>query len=242
MRGILLCALLAASSYPREAAKWRAEYERALKAPDGWLSLVALEWLHPGMNRLQTPGAGSVNVLNGKGTWIPGSVKDVSVVVIERGGKLAARIRNSNAASRLHFTGTRWFAASEAWRVKATWVAYPKGKTIPIVNILGMKSDEPCPGYAEFNLQGRTMRLEPVLEENQLFFMFRDMTNARETYGAGRFLYAPVPKGNQVELDFNQAHNPPCAYTAFATCPLPPKQNTLPIAVEAGEKSDQVHK
>ena len=86
-------------------------------------------------------------------------------------------------------------------------------------------------------MKGKTLRLEPVTEDNQLFFMFKDGTSGKGTYGAGRFVYAAMPKGDSVEIDFNQAHNPPCAFTAFATCPLPPKQNTLAVSVEAGEKN-----
>ena len=100
-----------------------------------------------------------------------------------------------------------------------------------------MTDEEPSPGYAEFQIKGRTLRLEPVAEEDDLFFMFKDTTSGRTTYGAGRFLYADKPKDGTVELDFNKAENPPCAFTAFATCPLPPKQNALPLAVEAGEKT-----
>ena len=99
-----------------------------------------------------------------------------------------------------------------------------------------MTSDEPSPGAAEFTLQGRAMRLEPIVEDDHLFFLFKDLTSGKTTYGSGRFLYAAMPKDGVVELDFNKAENPPCAFTAFATCPLPPKQNALPIAVDAGEK------
>ena len=82
---------------------------------------------------------------------------------------------------------------------------------------------------------GHPYRLDPVLEGDQLFFIFRDLTSATTTYGAGRFLYADLPKEGKVVLDFNKAQNPPCAFTPFATCPLPPKQNRLPVKIEAGE-------
>ncbi len=166
---------------------------------------------------------------------------DVTATIIERGGKFGVRLRDPNAETRREFTGCKWFPASDAWRVKAKWVPYPKPKTIAITNILGMTDQEPSPGYAEFTLQGRKMTLEPVLEDGELFFMFKDATSAKTTYGAGRFLYAALPKGDSVELDFNKAHNPPCAFTAFATCPLPPKQNILPAAIEAGEKNYGKH-
>ena len=175
---------------------------------------------------------------------------DVMVTIIERDGKSAqaegsvvreqkkfgARIRDPHAETRRDFKGCTWFPADPAWRIRAKWTAWPKPKTIAITNILGMTDQEPSPGYAEFTLQGKTMRLEPVLEDDELFFMFKDATSAKSTYGAGRFLYAKLPKGDTVELDFNKAHNPPCAFTAFATCPLPPRQNVLTTAIEAGEK------
>jgi uncharacterized protein (DUF1684 family) len=95
------------------------------------------------------------------------------------------------------------------------------------------------PGYAEFTLQGRKLRLDPVLEEDgatQLFFIFRDETAPKETYGGGRFLYSDLPRDGRVVIDFNEAYSPPCAFTDFATCPLPPRQNRLPIRIEAGER------
>jgi uncharacterized protein (DUF1684 family) len=89
----------------------------------------------------------------------------------------------------------------------------------------------------EFTLAGKTMRLEPVLSGGRLFFVFRDLTSGKGTYPAGRFLYADLPQDGKVTLDFNQAYNPPCAFTPFATCPLPLPQNRLPIALETGEKN-----
>jgi uncharacterized protein len=100
------------------------------------------------------------------------------------------------------------------------------------------------PGIAEFILDGKTYRLEPILEkpgDKQLFFIFRDLTSKTETYGAGRFLYTPLPdqglaQPGDVELDFNRAENPPCAYTPYATCPLPLPQNRLQVAIPAGQQ------
>jgi uncharacterized protein (DUF1684 family) len=88
-------------------------------------------------------------------------------------------------------------------------------------------------------LHGQDLRLYPVLEEpgaKELFFIFRDQTSGKETYGAGRFLYSALPREGTVVLDFNKAYNPPCAFTPYATCPLPPKENRLAVRVEAGEK------
>jgi uncharacterized protein (DUF1684 family) len=116
-------------------------------------------------------------------------------------------------------------------------VAEPR--KIPILNVLGQTEDSECPGYAVFRLNGHEFKLYPILEEpgaKELFFLFRDQTSAKETYGAGRFLYSALPQNGQVVLDFNKAHNPPCAFTAYATCPLPPPENRLAVRIEAGEK------
>ncbi len=240
------------SGYP----EWRANYEASLKAPDGWLSVAGLSWLHEGANTIDVPNqkrivlrldSGKVTSekrhLKSDATDHPDVLKygEVTLTIIERGGKTGVRLRDPNAETRREFTGCKWFPADPAWRISAKWVPYLKPKTIAITNILGMTDQEPSPGYAEFTLQGKKMTLEPVLEDGELFFMFKDATSARSTYGAGRFLYAALPKGSEVELDFNKAHNPPCAFTAFATCPLPPKQNILTAAIEAGEKNYGKH-
>jgi uncharacterized protein (DUF1684 family) len=170
----------------------------------------------------------------------------IALTVIKRGDKTGVRMRDPDASTRRTFTGCKWFPASQTWRVQAKWVAWPTPKTIKITNILGMTDEEPSPGYAEFTLNGRTLRLEPVGDNTGLSFMFKDATSGSSTYAPGRFLDADAPKdgvakNGMVILDFNQAYNPPCAFTAFATCPLPPKQNALPIAVEAGEKKYSEH-
>ena len=111
---------------------------------------------------------------------------------------------------------------------------------IQIPTIVGYSETMRSPGTVKFMLRGRELTLEPVIEDPkdpQLFFIFRDATSGKGTYGAGRFLYAAMPKDGKVILDFNRAYNPPCAFTPFATCPLPPKQNWLPVAVSAGEKA-----
>lgn len=248
--------LLAASAPAENYAKWRADYEASLKAPDGWLSVSGLYWLHEGVNTVLLPAKPIELRLNGSGKVTfdkrelqsdasphPDVLKigDVSVTIIERGGKVGVRLRDPNADTRRNFTGCKWFPANPAWLIHAKWVAYPKPKMIAITNILGMVDREPSPGYAEFTLAGKAMRLEPVVEDNELFFMFKDATSGRTTYGAGRFLYTEMPRRGAVDLDFNKATNPPCAFTAFATCPLPPRQNILPEAIEAGEKSYGTH-
>lgn len=159
--------------------------------------------------------------------------------VIKRGDRHALRVKHADAPTRLQFAGLQYWPGGRDWKIDAKFVPHPAGKTIPIVNIVGMTDEVPNPGAVEFQREGRTHRLE-VLDEGdgQLFLIYADRTSGHGSYGAGRYLYADMPdaKGNVV-LDFNQGYNPPCAFTAFATCPLPPPENRLDLAVTAGEKA-----
>jgi uncharacterized protein (DUF1684 family) len=123
-----------------------------------------------------------------------------------------------------------------AWRVTARFEPAPPGAMLEVQNVLGQVQSTPSPGTAVFDIAGHTYRLTAVTDDPQhLFFVFGDLTNRDSTYGAGRFLSTELPQNGQVLLDFNQAVNPPCAFTGYATCPIPPKENRLPIRVEAGE-------
>ncbi len=167
------------------------------------------------------------------------SVNSLTMFVIKRGDRHAIRLRDTNRPERRRFSGLTYFPIDPKYRVVATWVPYDPPKPIPIPNILGETENLPCPGYAQFTLEGREMRIEPVIEEpgdKELFVIFRDPTSDDEAYGSGRFLYAPMPEKGKIVLDFNKAYNPPCAFTPYATCPLPPQQNWLPVRIEAGEK------
>ena len=158
--------------------------------------------------------------------------------VIKRGDRYGIRLKDKNSPVRKGFTGLKWFDIQEAYRVEARWVSYPQPKPVKVPNVLGQTESMPSPGYAEFTLNGKPVRLDGVLEDphaEQLFFILRDQTSGKETYGAGRFLYSDLPKAGKVVLDFNKAYNPPCAFTPYATCPLPPPQNWMPVRVEAGE-------
>ena len=159
----------------------------------------------------------------------------LSMIAIQRGSRYGIRLWDNQSAVRRDFKGTRWFPAKESYRITAKFIAYPQPKMIPILNILGDTEQNPSPGYAEFELDGKACRLDPLLEGDHLFFIFKDATSGKQTYPAGRFLYTGLPKDGKVILDFNQAENPPCAFTAYATCPLPPRQNHLQVAIEAGE-------
>lgn len=161
----------------------------------------------------------------------------LSMAVIQRGRRFGIRLWNNDGDSRRQFKGLQWFPVNESYRIIAQFTSYPKPKAIPILNVLGDIEPNLSPGFAVFDLGGQQCRLEPVLEDQQLFFIFKDATNGKETYPAGRFLYSDLPKDGKVVLDFNRAHNPPCAFTDYATCPLPPRQNHLAVRIEAGERN-----
>ncbi len=161
----------------------------------------------------------------------------LSMIVIQRGARYGIRLWDNGNPARHEFRGAQWFPVNQSYRVTATFHAYAEPKMIPVVNILGDTEPNPSPGFATFEMDGKPCRLEPVLEDNRLFFMFKDATSGKQTYPAGRFLYTGLPKDGKVVLDFNKAHNPPCAFTPYATCPLPPRQNYLPVAIQAGEQN-----
>lgn len=179
---------------------------------------------------LRTDAAGEPDILR---------LGDLRFYVIERGGRFAVRVKDPDAPARRTFRGLDYFPADPRYRVVAKFVPYEKPKKVSVPTAIGTIETMNAPGYVEFELGGRSLRLEPVLEEPQaaeLFFMFRDETSGRETYPAGRYLYAELPREGTVVLDFNKAYNPPCAFTPYATCPYPPKENWLPVRIEAGEK------
>jgi uncharacterized protein len=165
-------------------------------------------------------------------------IGDLTMFIIVRGPRYYVRLIDPQSEMRRHFAGLKWYPVRPEYRVLASFTPYAPPKRIPITNILGITEDEPSPGYLRFHLHGQIYRLDAVVEDDQLFIIFRDRTAGKTTYGAGRFLDADMPKNGEVVLDFNEAYNPPCAFTPFATCPLPPKQNRLPVSIEAGELND----
>jgi uncharacterized protein len=159
--------------------------------------------------------------------------------IVKRGDRIGVRVKDSQAAARLQFKGLDYFPTDTKWRVEARFEPYQPAKMIPITNVLGMTDDEISPGALAFAVDGKTYRIDPILEkgETDYFIMIADETTGSETYGAGRYLYVSPPDASgKVVIDFNKAYNPPCAFTAYATCPLPPRQNHLPLRIEAGEK------
>jgi uncharacterized protein (DUF1684 family) len=269
--GVFYSLYAASQTYQSEMAEWRRQREAALKADDGWLTVTGLFWLHQGANGFGSAAAdeialphdpalksgGSFDLDHGKvvmrmngqsrelsadsvGSPNVVTLGSLSLFVIRRGDRYGIRLRDRNSQLRKEFTGLRYFPLNESYRVSARFV--PDARKIPIPNILGQIEDMSSPGYVEFDLEGRKLRLTPVVESpGDLFFIFRDLTSGRDTYGSGRFLHTPMPKDGKVEMDFNKAYNPPCAFTPFATCPLPPQQNRLPVRIAAGELKYGAH-
>ncbi|HNC22856.1 MAG TPA: DUF1684 domain-containing protein [Opitutaceae bacterium] len=166
------------------------------------------------------------------------TVGNLTILLIDRGGKKALRVKDSESERRTHFLGIDYFPIDPSWRIEADWVAFDKPREVPIKNVLGNTSNALVLGKAVFKRDGQTIELLPIQEspDGPLFFVISDQTSGKETYAAARFLYAAPPEDGKVILDFNRAQNPPCAFTPFATCPLPPKENQMTIAVTAGEK------
>ncbi|MBV9508580.1 MAG: DUF1684 domain-containing protein [Acidobacteriia bacterium] len=263
--GLALVALplLGAVTYQSEIAKWRQEREAGLRSDGGWLTVAGLFWLHEGINNFGTAAnndivlpagprsAGRFELHNRKVTvTLGGSKRDLrpdtedvasvgrlSLYVIDRSGRYGIRMKDPESQFLRDFHGLDYFALKDEYRIAANFVV--DRRKIPITNILGQTEPEDSPGYVQFTLRGHQYRLRPVSEDptsQDLFFIFRDLTSGKETYGAGRFLEAAAPKDGKVILDFNKAYNPPCAFTPYATCPLPPPENRLAVRIEAGEK------
>lgn len=166
--------------------------------------------------------------------------------LIERGDRVGVRVLDRQSPALEAFEGLEFFPVDPALRLEARLV--PKeGLTVSVPNVLGQISEQPCPGEVVFRVpeaaggDGKEVRLLPMDAGDQLFFVFGDRTNGRTTYGGGRFLYAEKPDPGDPDgrliLDFNRAYNPPCAFTEYATCPLPPRANKLAVAIEVGEKA-----
>lgn len=159
--------------------------------------------------------------------------------VIERVDRIGIRLRDTASAAIAAFDGIDMFPISLEWRIPARFDRYDPPEMIRIPNIIGTVSVQPSPGAVVFDVDGEGLRLDVTGDPNgeRFSIVFGDRTNAEETYGGGRFLtvHAPDDRGRMF-IDFNKATNPPCAFTEFATCPLPPRQNQLPVRIEAGEK------
>ena len=158
--------------------------------------------------------------------------------VISREDRYVLRLADNESEVRKGFQARVWYAPDPAYRVNATYVPYPPGRKLTIINVLDEASDEVSPGYVEFTLGGTTHRIDAVGDDSGLFFVIRDATAGETTYRPGRFLYVEKKPeaGKPFVLDLNRVYNPPCAFSEYTTCPLPPEQNILKVRVDAGEK------
>jgi uncharacterized protein len=295
MRGLVpVCAAIAlgisalgAPAGDSDLAQWRAQRAKNLSAPDGWLTLVGLDWMQPGRNSIglaadnslrlkgRAPehlgvievSGGQIKLLAPAGGFPPHLLVDgkpaqegpiqaddvrasvisdenLTMVVLHRGDRFALRIKDAESPTRVAFKGLHWYAPDPKYKVTAKWIPFVPAHTEKIPTIIGTTLDMPAPGLAEVTLNGKTVQIEPVLEEpnaKELFFILRDATSHTTTYESARFLYSGMPsngldKPGTLELDFNRLQNPPCAYTPYATCPLPPYINRLAISIPAGEQ------
>jgi uncharacterized protein len=286
MRALILTAAILAAApdvYRGEIEQYRRDRIAELTAPDGWLAVRGLFWLHEGANtagsdpaseiRLPartakrvgvfTLASGQVSFTADPGASVTAGGKPVStltfargadssivtervtIAAIRRGDKVGLRMWDPEHPNRTGFTNLTYFPLASAYRFRAKFTAYDKLKAVQVPNVLGQLVTMESPGYVEFTIHERPFRLEPVYETSKhedLFFIFRDLTSKTETYEAGRFLHTPLPKDGVVALDFNRAYNPPCAFTEFATCPLPVKENQLDVRIPAGEKRFHLQK
>ena len=276
----------------RELAAWRSAREHVVAAPDGWLSLVAMEWLKQGANSFgaaddnqirihdsvpdhigvlmvsgKAPGPMTVLLQAPKGGFPADLMVDgkpakegplavdsdspplitwhgLTIVALSRGGRYMLSVKDANSPLRTNFRGLDFYPPDPKFRVTATWTPYDPPRTVKIPTVLGNTLNFPSPGFAEFVIDGQPINLEPVIEpghEDTLFFILTDATSQITTFKTARYLHTGPPDQGfthpgQLTLDFNKLENSPCAYTTFASCPLPPDQNQLPVAIEAGER------
>lgn len=160
-----------------------------------------------------------------------------SFFIVDREGQLAARLRDRAWAVSRPFAGVDCFDFDPAWQITAEWQPLSPPQQMEVPNVSGDLKTVEVSHQAVFEVAGQSVALLPMaVGATEVFFVFRDRSSGQESYGAGRFLKAPPAVDGKIRLDFNQAYNPPCAFTPFATCPLPPPENWLPFPVRAGEK------
>ena len=169
-------------------------------------------------------------------------IGDIRMHLIKREQKYGMRVKDIHSPNLVEFKGTEFYPVSDSYLVNATFIPYDKPKKVAIPTVLGQNAEMDSPGEVEFTLNGQKIRLQAVTEGTpELMLIVKDKTSGKGTYPAGRFIDTDPPKDGKVVVDFNRAYNPPCAFTAYATCPLPPRENWLPIPIEAGEKYSGHH-
>jgi hypothetical protein len=163
--------------------------------------------------------------------------------LIRRGDRIGLRVKDPQSPTRTGFRGLDYYPIDPEFRVVARFAPHPRPEPVEVPTVAGTTAEMLIPGRLIFELDGQSLSLDPLVEspeERELFLIFRDETSGRETYGAGRYLYATLEDGRAV-VDFNRAYNPPCAFSPYATCPLPPRSNRLSVAIRAGEKAYGSH-
>ncbi len=249
-----------------ETEQWRQNRERDLKADRGWLAVSGLPWLKEGETSIGSGEGQGIRLADGPKVWGTivrtgttvalrpgdGAGREISsadppfqigrtfIQLIRRGDLVGLRLWDPLNARKLAFRGLEWYDVKPEYRVSGRLIQGARPATVKIANVIGQVNDFVSPGVVEFEILGKKLELTPVFEtpaQDELFYIFKDGTSAKTTYGAGRFVYSALPeKDGRVVLDFNRAYSPPCAFTDFATCPLPPRQNRLLVSIEAGEK------
>ena len=227
-----------------------------LTSADGYLTLVGLYWV--GEKPIEVPGFGKARLKDNKVLFdIPTSAGDLvttelflnlpegqqrlrsgtrSLYAIKRGNSVGLRMKDSESEARQDFQGVSRFPVVQNWRIPGRLI--PETEEVDVESVVGVTTSEKSPGWAEFDYGGKAYRVRLIgePEDKKFFLVFSDETAGKSTYPACRFLYVERGTGDELVLDFNNSINPACAFTSFATCPLPPKENILDFPVEAGEK------
>ncbi len=263
-----------------EIDKWHAKRLEEVKAPNGWLNLIGLYWLEPGVNTFGTGADNDIVFLNTslpakagqfllkgdtvtliaeKGVLIKSASDTISNAVvfhadaklnkvlefgtirwniIKRDDKIGVRVRDLASKTVTDFKGVERFPVDINWHLPARFEKGDSLRTIEVTNIIGQTVTQPSPGTIIFTVNDVEYRLDAMDDKDEYFIVFADFTTGHETYAGGRFIYVRKPDadGNTI-IDFNKAYNPPCVFSHFATCPLPPAQNRLKLKVTAGERA-----
>jgi uncharacterized protein (DUF1684 family) len=267
------------SAYVGEIKAWQTEKEDQLRAPDGWLTLIGLDWLDNGSNTIGTgpankiilpegtapENAGTLTLENGQVTFDVEEgvvatlnsnpitnqvlesdinrnpdivfVGEVNFHVIVRGGRIGIRTKQTNSPLRVNFPGRSWWLIDRDFSIEAEVIPYEPQKMVNIPDVLGDIKETAMDCQLKFTFQRKEYALDAfALPSGQYYILFHDLSCGNGSYPSGRFLVSEYPEDGHVIIDFNKAHNPPCAFTPFATCPLPPEQNYLPLKIQAGER------
>jgi uncharacterized protein (DUF1684 family) len=217
------------ASLPANVGRLTVEGDRVRLDPAGGLSVTREGKALPAPVLLKEAGEAPAK---------PVAIGGVSLTVHLTGGRLALRTRDPKGAPARSFTGFTWFPIDPAYRVTGRFLRDESPSEMPVINTFNGVDRFTTEGVIEFQLHGRTLRFRPfTTRPNRFYIVFRDASSGEETYEAARFLYADLHENGSVVLDFNQAYNPPCAFNAYTTCPLPLKENVLPVKVLAGEQA-----